>query len=28
MHLVVETLFSDEEHDHLVWRWAPSGGQS
>jgi len=25
MQLVVETLFSDESKDYLVWKWAPAG---
>lgn len=24
--LVVDTLFSDDEGDHLIWRWQPTGG--
>jgi uncharacterized OB-fold protein len=23
VEVVIETLFSDEEHEHLVWRWRP-----
>lgn len=23
MELVVDVLFSDEEHDHLIWKWKP-----
>lgn len=26
MELTVGTLFSDDEHDHLIWRWQPTGG--
>lgn len=25
MELTVGTLFSDDEHDHLIWRWQPTG---
>jgi uncharacterized OB-fold protein len=28
MRLVVETLYSDDDGDHLVWRWAPGAGAS
>jgi uncharacterized OB-fold protein len=24
MHLVVETLSEDDEHEYLIWRWAPT----
>lgn len=24
MNLVVDTLFSDDEHDHLIWKWTPA----
>jgi len=23
VELVIDTLFSDDEHDHVVWKWAP-----
>jgi uncharacterized OB-fold protein len=26
MRLVIETLFTDDEGEHLVWRWAPTAG--
>ncbi len=26
MELVVDVLFSDDEHDHLVWKWKPVTG--
>jgi uncharacterized OB-fold protein len=26
MRLVIETLFTDDEGEHLVWRWAPTTG--
>ncbi len=25
MELVIDVLYSDEEHDYLVWKWAPVG---
>lgn len=25
VELAVDTLFSDDEHDYLVWKWAPVG---
>lgn len=25
VELVVDTLFTDDEHDHLVWKWKPVG---
>jgi uncharacterized OB-fold protein len=28
VELTVGTLFSDDEHDYQVWRWAPVGGRS
>jgi uncharacterized OB-fold protein len=28
LELAVETLFSDDEHDYLVWKWAPIGGEA
>ena len=27
MELVVDVLYSDDEHDYLVWKWAPAGHQ-
>jgi uncharacterized OB-fold protein len=27
MHLVVEVLSADDEHEYLVWRWAPGAGR-
>lgn len=26
VEVIVDTLFSDEEHDYLIWRWQPTGG--
>ena len=23
VELVIDTLYSDDEHDHLIWKWAP-----
>lgn len=28
MSLVIETLYSDDEHDHLMWRWRPEGDKT
>lgn len=28
VELVVETLYSDDDGDHVVWRWKPLGGPS
>jgi uncharacterized OB-fold protein len=28
VELVVETLFSDDEHEYTMWRWQPVGGRS
>ena len=28
VELVIETLFSEDDTDHLVWRWRPTGGAS
>jgi uncharacterized protein len=28
VELVIETLYSDDEHHHLIWRWKPRGGRS
>ena len=28
VELVVEDLFSDEEHDYVVWKWKPVAGAS
>lgn len=28
VELVVETLYSDEEHDYLMYRWRPTGGSA
>ncbi|WP_419850903.1 Zn-ribbon domain-containing OB-fold protein [Candidatus Poriferisocius sp.] len=25
MELVIDVLYSDEEHDYLVWKWSPMG---
>ena len=25
MELVIDVLYSDDEHDYLVWKWAPAG---
>ena len=25
MELTLDVLYSDEEHDYLVWKWAPAG---
>ncbi len=25
MELVLDTLYSDDEHDHVVWKWQPIG---
>lgn len=25
VELVVDTLFSDDEHDYLIWKWRPTG---
>ena len=25
MELVLETLYSDDEHDYVVWKWKPTG---
>ena len=25
MELVIDVLYSDDEHDYLVWKWAPVG---
>lgn len=25
MELVIDVLYSDEEHDYLVWKWSPVG---
>jgi uncharacterized OB-fold protein len=25
MELVLDTLFTDDEHDHVVWKWRPLG---
>ncbi|MDE0603553.1 MAG: OB-fold domain-containing protein [bacterium] len=27
MELVIDVLYSDDEHDYLVWKWAPAGYQ-
>ena len=27
MELVIDVLYSDDDHDYLVWKWAPSGHQ-
>lgn len=26
VEVVIDTLFSDADHDYLVWRWQPTGG--
>lgn len=26
VEVVVDTLFSDGDNDHLIWRWQPTGG--
>jgi uncharacterized OB-fold protein len=26
--LVIETLYSDHQHDYLIWRWRPEGDQN
>lgn len=26
VELVVDTLYEDDEHEYLVWKWAPVGG--
>lgn len=26
VELTLGTLFSDDDHDYLIWRWAPTGG--
>ena len=26
VELVVDTLYEDDDHEHLVWKWAPAGG--
>jgi len=28
VELVVEELFSDEEHEYVMWKWRPTGGAS
>ena len=28
VELVVDVLFSDDEHDHLVWKWRPTGARA
>ena len=28
MELVLETLYSDDEHDYVVWKWKPVAGQT
>ena len=28
VELVIEDLFSDEEHDYVVWKWKPVAGAS
>ncbi len=28
VHLVVETLYTDETGERLIWRWRPTGGSS
>ena len=25
MELVIDVLYSDDDHDYLVWKWAPTG---
>ena len=25
MELVLDTLYSDDEHDYLMWKWQPVG---
>ena len=25
MELVIDVLYSDDDHDYLVWKWAPAG---
>ena len=28
VELVVEELFSDDEHEYVIWKWRPTGGTS